>query len=55
MAEQAAPDNVSLYFQARKLAKDGYGVEDILVKLRLPNTLESTNWIRRIVFGRREA
>jgi hypothetical protein len=49
-----APDNVALYFEVRKLAKAGLGYEDILVKLKLPKTVEFTDWVRRIVFGRKE-
>lgn len=42
-----------LYAAARKLARIGYGHEDIVLMLGIEKTPKNRKWVRRIVMGTR--
>jgi hypothetical protein len=46
------PANLELWFAIHKLAKQGLGWEDCVVKLSLPRDHETKAWVRRIVLGK---
>ena len=44
---------VERYGAAFLLARDGYGIEDIIVKLNMPRTPEVRAWVRKLVLKTR--